>query len=118
MNQDAVATARGRQLAIIERAFLETRVGSLDENFRVVPGGAKHPLNPQRFVTDCIAVTKRCQYLMNGDWHAYLLLFGLRGGPPRRCRRGPRCGGRPAGELDAGGPCSESGRGFVPAGGR
>ena len=50
MDQDVVGVARVQQIAIVVGQILETRVGRLDEDLRLVAGVAQHALNAQHLV--------------------------------------------------------------------
>ena len=88
------------QLAIVARQRLEPVVGRLDENLRLVAGRAQHPLNPEHFVADGVAVTERREDLVDPDHAAF---------PPRlQSAASPRTScGRPA-DPDAGGRTSRA----------
>ena len=58
-----------RQLAVIDREIFEARVGGLDEDLRLVAGGAQHALDAEHLVADGVAVAERGEDLMNRRRH-------------------------------------------------
>jgi hypothetical protein len=65
MQQEVVRRARVDELPIIARQRLETGIDGFDENVGTEPGRLEYALDPEHFVADCIAVTQRCEHLMN-----------------------------------------------------
>ena len=91
------------QLPIVARQRLESAIGSLDEDVRLVAGGAQHALDAEHLVADRIAVPERRQHLMNRRASRARRHAPLRGLLPRAR---PRCGPprRPPCPLDPA-PC-------------
>ena len=60
------------QLAIVARQRLEPVVGGLDEDLRLVAGGAQDALDAEHLVADRVAVPERGEHLVNPDHAASL----------------------------------------------
>ena len=55
------------ELAVVARQRLEPVVGGLDEDLRLVAGGAQHALDAEHLVADRVAVAERRQHLVDPD---------------------------------------------------
>ena len=55
------------QLAIVARQRLEPVIGGLDEDLRLVAGGAQHALDAEHLVADGVAVAERREHLVDPD---------------------------------------------------
>ena len=53
------------QIAVVDGQVLEPRIGGLDEDLRLVSGGAQHALDAQHLVTDGVAVAEGREHLMH-----------------------------------------------------
>ena len=67
MQQQVVRMAEVDQLAVVAGLRLEPVIGRLDEDLRLVSGGAQHALDAQHFVADRVAVPQRGEHLVDPD---------------------------------------------------
>ncbi len=52
-------------LAVVDGQMLEPRIGGLDEDLRLVAGGAQHALDAEHLVADGVAVAERREDLVD-----------------------------------------------------
>src|SRR3954471_18420721 len=71
MNEEISCTDRADELAVVDRLVFESRIGSLDEDIRVVSGAAQHTLDPEDLVSNGVAVSERGEDLMD-TWPVWL----------------------------------------------
>src|SRR5258707_6805683 len=84
MDQQVVVVTEVDETTEIDRHGLEAAVGRFDEDLRLVPRRAQHPLDREHLVTDGIAVAERREYLLDAD-HSFAST-SLAGGTSRRRR--------------------------------
>ena len=67
VQQQVVAAAEVDQLAVVARLRLEPVIRRLDENLRLVAGGAEHALDAEHLVADGVAIAQRGEHLVDPD---------------------------------------------------